>query len=102
MSKKDKIPSELMPNESGLFRVEGQRLKSFCQKHRLKAVKIKCKGCDRPRRTIIPFYSKHYFRLIAPYCECGDKTKYIVSKPRSKEKKEFWEEVEKTFFPNLQ
>ena len=97
-----KIKQHLIPKEPGLIRVERQSLKDFCEKYELKVKSVKCDGCDRRRRTTIPFYSKNYVHLVAPRCECGSDRDYGLFKPRSNKEKDFWKKMKEVFFSNLQ
>ena len=86
--------------EKGVFYILEENTEKFCKKYNLKVTKINCENCNAKLEMNIPFYCDGHACLEAPICACGYKTNKIIFQPATRERKNFWNQIEKDIFSN--
>ena len=83
--------------EERAIQIPSKDLEKFCKINNFEIKIIDCKGCDKKLKTTIPYYLEGFACLEAPTCKCGVKSRRMIMKPASPDKKEFFAKLIKTF-----
>ena len=84
--------------EKGVLRVVGEKISHFCKKYNLKVITINCENCNKKIKLNRPFYCSGYVGLDSKVCSCGTQNHVMVFEPVSKEKKQFWNQLQPEVF----